>query len=130
MIFNFLELFMKKLLLCAFLVASVSGCSTIINDNTQKVNVQTPSGKTVTGTVNGQAFTAPGVVTLTREDKDKVFQTNSPDCKGTTTAAKSVDPIFFINILSGGVFGSTTDYSTEKMWKYSETIMLNCTESK
>ena len=121
---------MKKIISLAFCVAAVSGCSTIINDKTQKINVQTPSGKTVTGTVDGQTFTAPGIVTLTRENKDKLFQTNSPDCKGTTVADKEVDPVFFINILSGGLFGSTTDYSTEKMWKYSETIMLNCPGSK
>jgi hypothetical protein len=121
---------MRKIVLIAFAVACVSGCSTIINDKTQKVNVQTPNGTPVTGTVDGQTFTAPGIVTLSRENKDKVFQTDSPECRGTTVAEKSVDPVFFINILSGGVFGSTTDYSTEKMWKYSETIMLNCAKGK
>jgi len=41
-------------------------------------------------------------------------------------AEKSVDPKFFVNILSGGSFGSTTDYSTEKMWKYNENVVISC----
>lgn len=117
---------MKKLFATAATLALLSGCSSIINDKTQQVNLSTSNGKMVSGTVNGQQFSAPGVVALVRENKNKVFVTDSADCKSETVAEKTVDPIFFINILSGGVFGSTTDYGTEKMWKYSESITLNC----
>lgn len=38
----------------------------------------------------------------------------------------SVEPVFWVNLLSGGVFGSTTDYATESMWKYApSTINLD-----
>ena len=117
---------MKLVLATAAAIALLSGCSTIINDKTQQVNVSTPNNQKVTGTVNGQAFSAPGVVALVRENKSKVFVSDSPDCKGQTVAEKTVDPIFFVNILSGGAFGSTTDYASEKMWKYSENIVLSC----
>ncbi len=90
------------------------------------MNVSTSNGQKVSGVVNGQVFTAPGTVALFREKKDKVFVTEDAKCVKETVAAKSVDPIFFINILSGGGIGSTTDYSTEKMWKYSENIVINC----
>ncbi len=30
----------------------------------------------------------------------------------------TVEPVFFVNILSGGVFGSTTDFASESMFKY------------
>jgi len=37
-----------------------------------------------------------------------------------------VDPKFFVNVLSGGPFGSSTDYGTEKMWKYAENVTIAC----
>lgn len=117
---------MKKILALGVASLILSGCSSIINEKTQQVNVQTPNGQKVTGTVNGQSFSAPGVVALVRENKNKIFVSDSAGCKGETVAEKTVDPIFFINLLSGGPLGSTTDYSTEKMWKYADTVTLNC----
>ncbi|WP_206208626.1 hypothetical protein [Vogesella mureinivorans] len=107
-------------------VATLSGCASILNDKTQQVNVSTSSGSAIKGTVNGVPFTAPGVVTVTRENKNKIFVTDTEGCARETVAEKSPDPKFFINILSGGAFGSTTDYSTEKMWKYNENIVISC----
>lgn len=117
---------MKKIIAISAVTLIMSGCTSIINEKTQQVNVSTPNGQKVSGTVNGQPFNAPGVVALVRENKNKVFVTDSPNCKSETVAEKTVDPIFFINILSGGPFGSTTDYSTEKMWKYADNVTLNC----
>lgn len=117
---------MKKVFAAIAVVSLVSGCSTIINDKEQKVNVSTSSGEKISGTVNGQPFTAPGVVSLQRENKNKIFATSNEKCAKETVAEKSVDPVFFVNILSGGPFGSTTDYSSEKMWKYSESIVISC----
>ncbi len=117
---------MKKILAIGAVALIMSGCSSIINEQTQQVNVSTPNGQKVSGTVNGQPFNAPGVVTLVRENKNKVFVTDAANCKSETVAEKTVDPIFFINVVSGGPFGSTTDYSTEKMWKYADNVTLNC----
>ena len=117
---------MKKILTATAVLALVSGCSSILNEKTQQVNVSTSNGQKVTGSVNGQAFSAPGVVALVRENKNKTFVTDTAACKSETVAEKTVDPIFFINILSGGPWGSTTDYTTEKMWKYSDNVTLNC----
>lgn len=104
----------------------ISGCATIINDEYQKVNVTTSTGKKVEGNIDGLPFEAPGIVSLKRSKSDKIMNTNNPKCNKTTIVSKSVDPIFFINILSGGVFGSTTDYATEKMWKYQDNILITC----
>ncbi len=117
---------MKKILATTAVIALLSGCSSIINEKTQQVNVSTPNGQKVSGTVNGQPFNAPGVVALVRENKNKVFVTETADCKSETVAEKTVDPIFFINVLSGGPWGTTTDYATEKMWKYADNVTLNC----
>lgn len=117
---------MKKLISVTVTAFLMTGCASIINEKTQSVNVSTSTGSKVTGVVNGQAFTAPGVVPVVRENKNKIFVTDNAKCAKETVAEKTVDPIFFINLLSGGPFGSTTDYSSEKMWKYSENVVISC----
>lgn len=117
---------MKKLLIAAAALAILSGCSTIINDQNQKVNVTTSNGAAVKGTVNGVPFSAPGIVALSRENKSKVFIADNANCAKETVAEKTVDPIFFVNLLSGGPIGSSIDYGTEKMWKYADTVTISC----
>lgn len=115
-----------RLLIASASVVLITGCASILNDKEQRINVTTSTGKSVSGTVNGQAFSAPGIVNVARENKNKVFAVDDAACTRETVAEKSVDPVFFINVLSGGPFGSTTDYSTEKMWKYAETVTITC----
>jgi hypothetical protein len=114
----------KNLILVASVLA-LTGCASILNEKTQNVNVSTSNGSQVEGTVNGQLFKAPGVVALIRENKSKVFVANSENCKGETAVDKAIDTAFFVNIVSGGS-GSTTDYLSERMWKYSDNIVINC----
>ncbi|QEL56873.1 adenosine deaminase [Chromobacterium paludis] len=119
---------MKRLLLpaAAVLALSLTGCASILNDQTQQVNVSSSTGSEIKGTVDGTPFKAPGIVELKRENKNKIFMTETEGCAAKTVVEKSVDPKFFINILSGGAFGSTTDYSTEKMWKYADNVVVSC----
>ena len=116
----------KRLSLIGISALLMTGCASILNDKDQRINVNTSNGKAVQGTVNGQAFSAPGIVNVTRENKNKIFTTQDPACSKETAAEKTVDPVFFINVISGGPFGSTTDYSTEKMWKYADTVTISC----
>lgn len=109
-----------------FLVASATGCASIINEKTQNVNVVTSNGRKAELSIDGMPFQAPGVASFKRAKGDKLITTRDPKCNPTTVAPSTVDNVFFINILSGGVFGSTTDYSTEKMWKYQDTVMVSC----
>lgn len=119
---------MKKLALYAALgsVVLMTGCASILNEKTQQVNVSASNGKAINGSVDGTAFTAPGVVTVTRAKATKVFNVETAGCAKQTVVENTVDPKFFINILSGGAFGSTTDYSTDKMWKYSDNVVISC----
>jgi len=105
---------------------ALSGCATILNDETQNINVSSSNGKPIKGTIDGVPFTGPGIVTVKRENKDKVIVTETTGCANQTTMAKSVDSKFFVNVISGGVFGSTTDYSTEEMWKYDNNVVVAC----
>lgn len=105
---------------------ALSGCASILNEKTQQINVSSSTGGEIKGTVDGASFTGPGIVNVTRENKNKVIVAQTPGCAKETVIEKNVDPKFFVNILSGGAFGSTTDYSTEKMWKYSENVVISC----
>ena len=107
-------------------IALLSGCASILNDKTQSVNISGSNGKEIQGAVDGQAFKGPGIVNVVRENKNKIVTVSTEGCAKETSLEKKVDNKFFINILSGGVFGSTTDYATEKMWGYSENIVITC----
>ena len=119
---------MKKLVLAVTIVAAtaLSGCASILNEKTQQVNISASNGKEASGTVDGQTFKTPAVVAVTRENKSKMIASNTEGCAKETAAEQTVDPKFFINIISGGVFGSSTDYGTEKMWKYADSIVIAC----
>lgn len=118
---------MKNIAACALLVSlGLTGCASILNDDTQAVNVSSSTGSAIKGTVDGQEFTAPGVVHLTRKNEAKIFVTETEGCAKETVVEQSVDPKFFINILSGGALGSTTDFASEKMWQYNETVVISC----
>ena len=119
---------MKKLVVLSAVASVVfmSGCASILNEKTQAVNVTATNGQNFKGTVDGVPFNGPAVVPLTRTKASKVFKVETAGCSPETVAESQVDTKFFINILSGGVFGSTTDYSTEKMWKYNDSIAISC----
>jgi hypothetical protein len=111
---------------CALLTVVTTGCASIINEKTQNVNVVTSNGRKVEVSIDGMPFQAPGVAAFKRTKADKMITTRDPKCNQTTVAPSTVDNVFFINILSGGVFGSTTDYASEKMWKYQDSVVISC----
>jgi hypothetical protein len=107
-------------------IALTSGCASILNDDTQQVNIATSNGKVIKVNVEGQEFQAPGIITLTRAKANKIITTTEAGCTPQTLAIKEVDNMFWLNLLSGGSFGSSTDYGTEKMWGYQERIVITC----
>jgi hypothetical protein len=121
-------MFSRKLLFPAAIcgVVFLSGCASIMNEADQKINVTTSGNKAITGNVNGVPFTAPGVVTVKREKAAKILNVDTAGCTKQTTLPNEVDSKFWINVLSGGPFGSSTDYGTEKMWKYQDNVAIAC----
>ena len=117
---------LKLAAVCLFTMST--GCASILNEKTQNVNIVTSSGRKAEVMVDGMPFQAPGVATFKRTKADKLITTKDPKCNPTTVAPSTVDNVFFINVVSGGVFGSTTDYGTEKMWKYQDTVVISCKE--
>lgn len=113
---------------CFFVVVGIlgSGCATILNDETQKVNVQTSNNTKTKISVDGVMYDAPGIIELPRQEKDVILQVQNKNCNQQMIVKSKVDGKFWINILSGGTFGSSTDYGTEEMWAYDDNIVINC----
>lgn len=103
-----------------------SGCATILTEKTHSVNVATSTGKSVEVQIDGKTMTVPAVVSVAKSKEDKTIVSKSADCVKETNLQSEIEPTFFINILTGGVFGSTTDYSTEQMWKYQDSVTISC----
>lgn len=112
-------------------VVLLQGCASLINERTQKVNIATSTGEKVVAKVDGMMVEVPGVIGLQRAKADKVLTTEDPRCTPATVVRSEVDIVFFINALSGGLglFGSTTDMVSEKMWEYDDNILISCKAS-
>jgi hypothetical protein len=114
---------MKLVILLSSLL--LSACATILNDDLQNISVSS-TAESIKGTIGGIPFHGPGIVQVRRSKADKIIIVDTPNCTKQTLLASSVDPKFFINILSGGTFGSSTDYGSEKMWKYQDQVIIPC----
>lgn len=110
------------ILLCIVL----SSCSSILNDKNQNINVVSSNNTPIEGKIGLVPFKGPGIVPVERAKQDKIIMVNNKKCVQQTLLKSSVDSTFWINILSGGTFGSTTDYSSEKMWAYQDTVIIQC----
>ncbi|MDP5033294.1 adenosine deaminase [Paraglaciecola sp.] len=120
---------MKKLVLRTLVAATVivtSGCATILSEDTHKINVSTSNGQKIDVNVDGATQQAPGVITLKKENADKILVTDAEGCTSETQLNKEIEPTFWVNILSGGVFGSSTDMGSKKMWKYQDSVTISC----
>lgn len=120
---------MKKSLLSLLIVSPlfVSGCATILTDNVQKINVGTSNGEQIKVTIDGSTFDAPGIISVTKSDeKTKIISTNEESCAKQTALNREIEPVFFVNLLTGGAFGSTTDYASDSMWKYEDNVTVTC----
>lgn len=120
---------MKKILLLAVATTLMaSGCASIMTAETQSINVTTSNNKQAEVTIDDKTITAPGMVVVLRDGKDKVVKSSSAGCDSVTLIKKNVTPVFFGNIVIGGVLGSTTDSATGKMWDYADNVEVSCAE--
>ena len=115
-----------KALCAASVIAMTTGCASILTDETANINVQTTNGDPAKISVDGVEHTIPGLVTVQKDGKDKFFVAATDNCVNQTAVPKKVESAFWLNILSGGSFGSSTDYSTDKMWTYSDSVTVSC----
>lgn len=109
-------------------IALTTGCASITTSEHQTINITTSNNKATEVIVDDQTVTTPGTVTVLRNGADKVAFTHSKECDSVTPIKKEVTPVFMGNIIFGGVFGSTTDGITGKMWDYEDSVEISCPE--
>lgn len=116
---------MKLVYLITGLMALTS-CATILNDSTQKINITTSNNTKSEIEINGAIYHVPAIISVTRSKQDLIVNTKNPNCTQQYLVKSKVDNKFWINILSGGTFGSSTDYGSDKMWTYQDEVELKC----
>ncbi len=118
------------LLLVVCMALILGGCATILSGDSQKINITTEKGQKYNIAINGQKYTAPAIIDIERKNMDRIITVE--ECPSEQILLhKEINPVFFVNILSGGVLGSTTDYASESMWKYQpENVKIDCVPQK
>lgn len=108
------------------MLASISGCATILSGTTQKVNITTETGKRTTVLVDGQRYEAPTIAELKREKKDKIVK--PVECPEQEVLLKSeINYVTLGNLIFGGLLGFTTDYASGAMWRYvPDNVSVKC----
>ena len=118
---------LAKILLISSIFELATGCASIVTGDSAFINVRTSTGEKIQVTVDGQEYNAPGLITVAKTGTDKIIIANNDNCDRETLAEKEIELAFWGNIITGGFLGSTTDSATDKMWTYSESIVVNCT---
>jgi PEGA domain len=116
--------------LLAVLLLAVTGCSTIINGKTQMVSVNS-NVRDADITVNGMTVgRTPYAGQIIRGDKTIVTVSKDGYHSKTITLSTEFEPVFWGNIIFGGVLGSTTDNATGSMYKYAPNTLQIDLEKK
>jgi PEGA domain len=109
---------MKKIALIAMVALLATGCSTILNGKTQSISVDSNvkgAEVLINQVVVGQT---PFVGQAPRGAAPQITVRKTGYEAKTVVAETGFEPVFWGNIIVGGVFGSTTDNSTGAMYKY------------
>lgn len=104
----------------------LTSCATILNESTQHVNIATSNNTKTEIEIDGAKYEAPVILEVVRGKKDLIINASNPKCTQQYLMKSEIDSKFWINILSGGTFGSSTDYGSDKMWKYQDEVNLKC----
>ena len=121
---------MKKILIFA-LAITVSGCASIIDGTSQNINLMPNVSDKVPATVvtsdGEQKVTLPTVIHTDKSKKDIIVNIDENSCYEASTQAvqSSIDPVILGNLITGGVFGSTTDFATGAAWEYDKSAIIH-----
>jgi hypothetical protein len=94
------------------------GCATLIGGTSQTVSVNSNvDGAQVS--LNDMPLGRTPLVTTLKRGQTGVLKVEAPGYQPYQIALnKKISSLFWVNILSGGSFGSTTDYATGAMYEY------------
>ncbi|MCM1294477.1 MAG: hypothetical protein NC311_02875 [Muribaculaceae bacterium] len=124
---------MKKTLICLMGGIALTGCASIVDGSTQNINIVPSNSKdkvnaTVITETGVQVIKLPGMIHTKKSGKDitiKIDEDENP-CYETSMqiVSSSLNPFILGNVITGGVFGSTTDAATGAAWKYDDTVVV------
>jgi len=115
----------KSLAILSTLTATLffSGCATILDGKQQTLNLTSNVPHQIT--LNNEVYQAPAIILIDRPKKDGIIKIE--DCQKQFLLKKQINNTFFVNLLSGGPFGSTTDSISGAMWEYDNTnVDVSC----
>jgi hypothetical protein len=113
---------LKKLVATTSLgaIIALSGCAAIITGQTQQISVNS-NVRGASVLINGKEVGKTPFVGVVQKPKAGDGNTITLRAEGyqekTIAVGSSIEPTFWVNILSGGPFGSTTDYAAGSMYK-------------
>jgi len=118
-----------KLLSLAVLVSLVSGCATILSGTSRTVNLMPSDGENVkvkvTTSRTMQNATLPTAIPFSVKSGDIVVSVTDPCYKSTQYVInRKFNFVFLVNIITGGLFGSTTDLLSGAIWTYDSTAVI------
>jgi hypothetical protein len=118
---------MKKLVLTALIAnLTLSGCATIVAEDTDQIKITSNKQDQFVAYVGNKKIIVPETVVVERNGENLVVTTEEEGCDANTKVEKSMDTAFLGNLITGGVFGSTTDSVTGKMWDYQSDVTIIC----
>ena len=96
-----------------------TGCASILKGSEQPVNINSNVDEAEV-LINGQMVgRTPFSGTIQRKSKTVLIVQKTGYMSRSIVLDTGIEPVFWVNILIGGVFGSTTDFATGSMWKVS-----------
>jgi hypothetical protein len=108
--------------LSVLLGLTLGGCATIISGKSQIMVVNSNVDDAEVHLISGEGETLLGITPLNirlERGQEGTLRVRAEGYRPYQAALnKKINPVFFVNILSGGVFGSTTDYATGAMYEY------------
>jgi len=117
----------KLSLAMAVVMTLVVNCATILVGKNQTVTINS----NVTGaviTIDGKVIGKTPFTGEIKRGAKTLKLTKSGYTDKSITFDKKIEPIFFGNVLIGGLFGSSTDFSTGAMYRYAPaTIQIDMT---
>lgn len=121
---------MKKILVALLVCSMLSGCASIVKGRNKNVNIMTSTGEEVEVNVVSasgmQSIVVPSVVSLKKDNQDITITVKETQClrSSTSIVSSEIEPWFLGNIITGGLFGSSTDALTGAMWTYDDNIVV------
>lgn len=119
-----MKLLRSALLPVVFVFLTGGGCATILGGSTQLLIVNSNVDGAEVRLNDIRLGVTPLTVNLER-GQTGVLKVTADGYKPHSVALnKKVSSLFFVNILSGGAFGSSTDYSTGAMYEYEPSTFM------